>query len=297
MASDRTTSNPRALAQGAVLPMRALPRFTVSDLLFIVRQMLGGTPAVVDLDPALTREETTPDSARIWTRPKAPPAVGIRIDDIVVAVTGHDRPAFEPAAFATLDDTGWPGGRAELARGFGHVEVVEVGARMGGLDHNHDRSVAVTVVAAAVARLVEVIGVVWLTSRRCLPPDRLPELIRELEEGLVPVSLWLGGTQREAQEDRPAALVTSGLYPLLGAEIEVGLGGAPGQAELAVARQLAEQVAGEIIEAGDWPEHGARLDFGRRGAFEVRHHPGGHGGEVPVLALVPQAAAAIAGAA
>jgi hypothetical protein len=293
MAFEQTTRNGRRLAQSAILPTRALPRFNVSDLLFYVRQMLAGTPAVVDIEPSLTAEEVSPASARVWTRPKSPPTAGIRIDDIVVSVAGHDRPAFAAEQFAELDDSDWPGGRGELARGRAHVVVAEVGAGFGGLDYNHDRSVAVTVVAAAAARLVETIGLVWQASLRCVPADRLPELMQVLEEERVPVALWLGARQVPADADRPAALVTRGLYPLLGAEIEVGLSRPPSNTELDIARRLAE----EIIGSGAWPEHGARLDFGKGYGFLVRHDPRGRGDDVPALVLVPEAQPAIVGAA
>lgn len=294
MAFDQTPRTDRRPAHGATLPMKQLPRFTVSDLLFTVRQMLADTSAEVDLDPALTSVEEAPHFARFWTRPKSPPTVGVLVNGITIAVTGHDRPAFNAEELGRLDTGQWLGGRCEIARGRAHVEVSEVCASLSAdLDENHDRAVAVTVVAAAVSRLVETIGLVWHASNCCVAADRIPGLIADLEEGRAPVSLWLGAARVEAHAGRPAGLATRGLYPLLGAEIEVSESRLPHAVALDIALALAER----IIGAGEPPAHGARLSFGSGRDFLVRHLPRGCGTDVPALILIPESMPEVAGAA
>jgi hypothetical protein len=294
MAFDETPRTDRRPAHGATLPMKQLPRFTAGDLLFTVRQILAGSQAQVDLDLALTTIEEAPAFARFWNRPKSPPTVGLSVNGITIAVTGHDRPAFSSEDMARLDVGQWLGGRSEIARGRAHVEVSEVCAALSAdMDQNHDRAVAVTVVAAAVSRLVETIGLVWHASHCCVPADRLPGLIAGLEQGRAPVSLWLGAALVPAHAGRPASLTTRGLYPLLGAEIEVSECRLPHAVVLDIALALAER----IIGVGAPPEHGARLSFGAGRNFLVRHMPRGCGNDVPALILIPESEPAVAGAA
>jgi len=290
-----TQSRPdKRQAHGATLPMKALPRFLPTDLVAVVNQMLAGSNATVVPEPTLTTIDETPAYARFWARPKTPPTVGLTVNGITIAVTGHDRPAFRLEDLPRIDAAAWPGGRSALARGRAHIEISEVRATLSAdLDHNHDRAVAVTIVAAAVARLVETIGIVWHASRRCLPADRLPDLVRGLDEGRAPVLLWLGCEAVLARAGRPAGLTTRGLYPLLGAEIEVSESGLSHAAALDIALDLAEQVIG----AGTPPGHGVRLNFGPGRDFLVRHLPRGCGNDVPALILVPEMDYAVAGAA
>lgn len=294
MAFDSTPRLEKRLAHGATLPMKQLPRFLPTDLVAVVNQMLVGTSASAVLEPTLTTIDQTPAYARFWARPKTPPTVGLTVNGITVAVTGHDRPAFRLEDLPRIDAGGWQGGRSELARGRAHIEISELRPTLSAdLDHNHDRAVAVTIVAAALARLVETIGIVWHASRRCLPADRLPDLVRDLKEGRAPVSLWLSCETVLAKIGRPDGLTTRGLYPLLGAEIEVSDPDLPHASALDIALDLAERVIG----AGMPPGHGSRLSFGVGRDFLVRHLPRGCGNEVPVLILVPEHDYAVAGAA
>lgn len=294
MAFDHTPRSEPRLAHGATMPMKVLPRFLATDLVAVVNQMLAGSSAWAALEPSLTATDATPAYARFWNRPKTPPTVGIIVNGITIAVTGHDRPAFRLEEVSRLDTGGWPGARAELTRGRAHVEISEVRAELSAdLDQNHDRAVAVMVVAAAVSRLVETIGLVWHASRRSVPADRLPDLIRSLEDGRAPVSLWISCLPVLARAGRPAGLTTRGLYPLLGAEIEISESRLSHEAALDIALELAERVIG----AGMPPGHGARLSFGVGRDFLVRHLPRGCGNDVPALILVPEPATDVAGAA
>ncbi|HSF94686.1 MAG TPA: hypothetical protein VLA52_06625 [Thermohalobaculum sp.] len=278
----------------ATLPMKSLPRFTPHQLLHVLSKLIAGTGAEVDLEPSLTSYEEEPGAGGVWSRASAPPAVGINLNGVTIAVIGYDRPAFDTAEIAGLDAKYWPGAHGAIGRCRAHVEVAEVHARISSdLDQNHDRALALTLVSIAVARLVDVAGIVWHASLRCLPRAELLSLADDLATGTAPVNLWVGADRFGAGDRRSAGVVTRGLYQILGAELEVGQDSFPSEVAFEIALDLAER----IITDGTLPEHASRLSFGLGREFVVRHMPRGHGNDAPVLALVPDSRGLVAGAA
>ncbi len=279
MALDQTAQSDPRLAFAATLPLRALPRFSGVELLVAVNEILKDTGVTATLDPELTTFEQSPDDARVWNRPKAPPRIGLTVNGVTMLVEGRDRPAFSSSDLARLDIWSWPEGRARIARARTHVEIAEVQAADGSdLDHNYDRAAAVTVVAAAVAGLAGAAAVVWHASRRAVPAEQLAPLVAALAKGQAPVPLWLGCVARPAGA---RGVATRGLYPLLGAEIEVASRGLPVDAAFEVALELAV----EIFRTGRPPADGAQLGYDRDAEFSVRHRAGGHPGAVPAVVL------------
>ena len=147
-----------------------------------------------------------------------------------------------------------------------------------------------TVVAAAVAGLAGAVAVVWHTSRRAVPAEQLAPLVAALAQGQAPVPLWLGCVARPAGA---RGVATRGLYPLLGAEIEVASRDLP----VDTAFEVALDLAAEIFRTGKPPADGARLGYDRTTEFGVRYRRQGHAGAVPavVLTQITQPAAAPAG--
>jgi hypothetical protein len=269
-----------------------LPRFSGLELLAAVNEILKAAGVAATLESELTTFEQSPGDARVWNRPKAPPRIGLSVNGVTMLVEGHDRPAFRPTELARLDIRPWPEGKARISRARSHVEITEVDAKGGSdLDHNYDRAAAVTLVAAAVAGLAGAAAVVWHASGRAVAAEQLAPLVAALATGQAPVPLWLGCVARPAGA---RGVATRGLYPLLGAEIEVALWNLP----VDTAFEVALELAAEILITGKPPADGARLGYDRTNEFGVQYRMGGHAGAVPavVLTQITESVAAPVGA-
>ncbi len=279
MALDRSARSDPKLAFAATLPSQALPRFSGVELLVAVNEILKDTGVAATLEPELTTVDESPDDARVWNRPKAPPRIGLTVNGVTMLIEGRDRPAFSPSDLARLDIRSWLEGRARISRARTHVEITEVQASGGSdLDHNYDRAAAVTVVAAAVAGLPNAVAIVWHASRRAVPAEQLAPLVAALAKGQAPVPLWLGCVGRPGGAK---GVATRGLYPLLGAEIEVAAPGLPGN----LAFEVALDLAAEIFRTGKPPADGARLGYDRTTDFGVRYRTDGPARTVPAVVL------------
>jgi hypothetical protein len=295
MKLDRSVRSNPQLTFAVTLPSKALPRFLGMDLLVTVCRMLEGTGVVAAMDSELTRPDEIPEDTRVWNRPKVPPRVGLIVNGVSILVEGRDRPAFNSADLSNMDLRSWPAGAAQISRTRGHVDVTEVKAVGGStLDHNYDRAAALTVVAAAVAKLTDITAVVWNTSNCAMPAERLGSLVEQLAQGQAPMQLWLGC---ESRTDGKCNAMTCGLYPLLGAEIEVVSPKLPGETAVRIALEL----AAEILRAGEPPAHGTTIDFDKNSEFRVLHRARGGDGVVPAVVLThvthlaePEAAAGAA---
>ncbi len=283
----------------ALLPTRALPRFTPAEFLGTLNRMIGGAGASAELVPDLTRFEQNPGGTRVWHRRQLPPRIGVAVAGVKLLVEGQDRPAFGADslgagslgvdAAAALAFRSWPAGAREIARARAHVRVSEVDPVPGAdLDANHDRAAALTAVAAAALELSQALGIVWETSGVAVPADEMLAALPALTAGEAPVALWIGtGGQGWG------AVATRGLHPLLGAEVELR---APGLARAAAERVVTE-LAAEILETGRLPAEGSVIDIGSRGALRVRYR-GAEDGGLPAIVLdeaIPGASRAGAG--
>ena len=294
MILDHTGHLDRRPGHVATLPMKTLPRFSPQDLHHQVQKIIAASGAEVEIEPSLTSFDTGAGAGGIWSRAAPPPAVGLCVNGITIAVTGYDRPAFSAEEVAALDLKHWEAAHSTISRCRAHVEISEVRARISSdLDHNHDRAVALTIVAVAVARLVEVEGIVWHASLRCLGKGSIGQLAEDLANDVAPVELWIGLDRFPARAGHSAGVATRGLFQFLGAEIEVGQQGFPAEAAFDIALDLAER----IIADGTMPAHASRLSFGLGREFVVRHMPRGTGNDAPALALTPDSSGQVAGAA
>jgi hypothetical protein len=273
MALDQSARSDPRPAFGAKLPLTALPRFSGVELLVAVNEILKGTGVMATLEPELTTFDESPDDARVWNRPKAPPRIGLTVNGVTILIEGRDRPAFSASELSRLDV------RARISRTRAHVEITEVQATGGSdLDHNYDCAAAVTVVAAAVAGLAEAAAVIWNASRRAVPVEQLAAMVAALAQGQAPMPLWLGCVARPAGA---RGVATLGLFPLLGAEIEVASQDMPVDTAFGVALELAE----EVLRSGEPPENGALLGYDRTTEFGVRYRANGHAGAAPAMVL------------
>jgi hypothetical protein len=208
-------------------------------------------------------------------------------------VTGHDRAAFEAEDLVRLDVNGWPGGRAEIVRCIGHVEVSEIRAATDREVHSgFDRATVVTLVATAVSHLVDCVGVVWHASLVSLRSSDMPVIASNLTAGQPPASLWLGASPFAERDGQPAGVMTRGLYPVLGGEIGIGDTRMPRSVSIEIVMGLARQ----IIMCDSLPVQDIRVTVGGGQTYHLGHLPSGEHEALKVF-LVAEAASLVAGAA
>ena len=277
MSLDRSLQHGPNSTFGATVATKCLPRFTCGELLAAVIRILDGTGARAELVASLTTFEAGSDRSRIWSRPKAPPRVGMDVNGITVVIEGRDRSAFGSVELAELEFRLWPGGEAAISRAWAHVSVSEVSAAGAyDADDNFVRAAAVTAVTAAVAELTAAVGVVWCTSRCAIPGEQLSGLTGALVSGEAPTDFWVTVSERQG-----AAAATRGLYALIGAEVEVQSSTLPH----ATARTVAMEVAKEIICAGQPPAEDEILVYARKTDFRVWYRDGDGTRSVPAVVL------------
>lgn len=265
----------------ATLPVRVAPRFVPLDLLAVVCDMLedSGVTAVIDPELSVLEDEVV-EGNRFFGRPQAAPKVALVINGVTIQVVGRDKPPFSPTDVGRLQYGDWTSGKDKIARARGYVVLTELeGGASTDLDFNYDRATAVTVVAAAIDRLIGAIGIVWHTSQRALPAEKLTPMFKDLLEGNAPVDLWIA---RLPLSDGTSGVATRGFYALLGAEIAV----LSKRLSIDEAAQAASELATEILRGGEAPAHGERLHYERGVRFQVEHRAVGVDGGVPVVVLV-----------
>jgi len=154
-----------------------------------------------------------------------------------------------------------------VARARARLEITEAeAANCMDFNHNHDRAAAIIVIAHAAAKLAQAIGIVWHASGRAVSVEALDQLVAELVDGRAPASLWLGCSPAPETAGR---LMTRGLYPLLGGEIEVA----------------STALAAEILASGESPAENETIEFDARTAFHVGYRQGGDEGAIPAIVL------------
>lgn len=281
-------SGPR-LTFGASLVAKALPRFTIAELYQEVQALLQGTGAELEIDETQTRvtrieANQTSGTTSVWSRASEPPRVGLMINGVRIVVEGHDRPAITAQSLRDLDFAALAEGHASIIRARAHVEVSELRSGLvdnGDVDGNYDRATALTIVAQAVTHVLECPAVIWHSSGIVLPANGLDAAVSDLRNSAVPVALWLNYRKAEPAPGRQGRIMTRGLYPLLGAEIEVMSNRLPPKQSFEVALDMAAR-----LSAGDGvPSEGEHVRFAGRGEFQVGERTGDRPGSVPVLVL------------
>jgi hypothetical protein len=277
MGSDRRVWPDDGLNFAVTLPLRALPRFPAVELLAAVNGLIWSAGAAAQLVPDLTVFDDDDTTGRFWHRPKAPPRIGLTLNGVTLSIQGYDRPGFRIAELEALDDRDWPDGREKVARARAHLKITEVGPANGfDFDQNYDRAAVMTVVAQAAAKLAQAVGIVWHSSRRAMPVERLEPMVTALVDEQPPVSLWLGCSTRRSA----GRMLTRGLYPLLGAEVEVASAALTEEA----AREVALALAADILDSGRVPAENETIDYDRQTVLHIGYRQGGDT-TVPAIVL------------
>jgi hypothetical protein len=148
----------------------------------------------------------------------------LKVGDILVTAMFIDQPIpadslAEPIAVNKV----WPEAAAQLGAHKAHIIVGTLDEAEG---HGPcvDHAAVVTVVTAAIASMTPAIGVYWSNGRTVTETSRFVRAAERLIAGRPPAEiwvqlLWLDGPMTPARE-RTLAVVTTGLAPFVGREVE-----------------------------------------------------------------------------
>ena len=144
-----------------------------------------------------------------------------------------------------------------------------------GRDAAFNRAAAVTSAAAALGEELEALAVAWHASSTALKPEGLKTAREELVRGHAPLDLWTRYYRTEALPGEHSGVVTSGLQPFVGHEIEIP----SSPTDVRTSQNFARQLASDLLDRGlemrdgdvvkDGGEAAARVEAGRGGRRNV----------------------------
>lgn len=162
------------------------------------------------------------------------------VADVAIWIAFHDRPigdADEVGRF--VNPEAWPGGRTALSSHRAHIEICDLGLmgrrQMSPPDAAFNRAVAVTAAAAAVVRAAMPLALLWLPARGALAPADFRDQLARVLAGRAPLELWMRWFFLRAGEGERPGVITRGLIPFIGREIEVRPSPRPESEALALA--------------------------------------------------------------
>lgn len=119
----------------------------------------------------------------------------------------------------------WPDGLDGMRGHRAAIEIYDLGLMKGSvgpvLDVAFNRAVAVTVAAAAMAQIVPPLGLLWHPARGALPPAAFRDQIGRVIQGAAPLELWMRWYYLRPEPGERPGVITRGLMPFVGREIEV----------------------------------------------------------------------------
>lgn len=202
------------------------------DLREGLRAVTAHSGATIEIHPLMRgAQPKAPRGPLARILPTRPPEVSGQdlffvVSDVALWIAFRDTPigdADELGRFVNPET--WPAGREDLSRHRAHIEICDLGLMgrtpMLPADAAFNRAVAVTAAAAAVARMALPLGLLWLPARGALPPASFRDQLARVLAGQAPLELWMRWFfLRGAEGERPG-VITRGLAPFIGREIEV----------------------------------------------------------------------------
>lgn len=203
----------------------------------------------------------------------------------LITVLFIDKPIPEEAlSNAIRVDRMWPEAAQRLATHRAHAIVATL-SEAEGFEQARTGAQTVTLAAAALCALMPTIGVYWDAGDTVVEASRFRESAQAMTQGRIPADmwiqfLWLDGPKTPAGE-RTLAVVTTGLAPFVGREIEFQ----PAPLPPAV---IAERVLGTIVYLlmnGPVLNDGDTLGVSESERIRTRHRPSGQRPNLPIMAL------------
>lgn len=138
-----------------------------------------------------------------------------------------------------------------------------------------------TLLAASIAELEPAIGIWWSTGAKLMEATAFVQQASGIANKRIPILAWLQLVFLAAPDGRGTAIVTIGLRPFIGRELEWQPSPAP--AEVAAKRVLG--VASYLIANGLVVKDGETIGLSEEEKIAVRYADYGHRAGVPVLRL------------
>jgi hypothetical protein len=243
----------------AILPMpSAVPPPDIGALMSGVRAVVAHAGALVDLHPLM--KGGGPDKggglARLMPS-RAPVQTGqdyfIVVADVALWVAWRTVPLDHYGELPRfVNPETWPGDPAQLATHGGHVEICDLGLvtrrPMSAQDAAFNRAVAVTAVSAAIVRMALPLGILWHPARSALPPKLFRDQLGRVLAGQAPLELWMRWFFLRGADGQRPGIITRGLAPFIGREVEVR----PSTRPEAEAMALAFAAASHLIDRGGY---------------------------------------------
>lgn len=152
------------------------------------------------------------------------------------------------ASLFSPNDWEWIG--RDVKRHKAHVAIYEFGfegrEQPAGPDAAFNRAAAVTSVAAALGEELGALAVCWHTASNALRPDGLASAREDIVKGRAPVDLWMRVYRTMANPGEHPGVITSGLNPFIGHEIEV----TPSATDVLIAQNFVRWLAVDIVDRG-----------------------------------------------
>ena len=178
----------------------------------------------------------------------------------------------------------WPEAAARLAAHRAHA-VVGVLTKGEGFPATRAAAEHVTLAAAALSELLPTIGVYWCAAGKVIEAKQFRDYAAQIPAGQAPLDAWLQLNWLQgpptAKGEPTCAIVTTGLQPFIGREIEFQPAAVPPQV-------MTERVIGTalyLLAQGPVLKDGEALGVSAAERIAIRHAPRGQRPDVPVLAL------------
>lgn len=195
-----------------------MPQFltylTLSDPLAITAEAVvsafRASPAAAVFSIEVDREGVVPGSGFAVKLDGHMPVAVVFVDQAL------PRDSWEAAVAA---DIVWPDAHEAMARSRGHVFLAALEDGGGHLEALN-RAAGVTLVAAVIAQLLPATGAIFTAAQTVTAADSFIAQAMTLAEKVVPTGIWIGKRFLRGETPGTTAMLTTGLVPFIGREIE-----------------------------------------------------------------------------
>jgi hypothetical protein len=235
----------------AILPLAKPFEPDVLDLVEKAQRVVSPAGAKVLLHPDMRKLEKAEERRGLTSflyRPTDTKMVYLVIDHVGVWIAARDEPMTHRGDLTRWPNPEvWPEGAETVSRHGAYVEICDLGfMRDRGverLDRAFNRAAAVTAAMAAVVASSEPLGMLWHPAKNGMRLDAFADQVAQAVMGQAPLDLWMRWffVKPEVPQHRPG-VITRGLFPFIGHEIEVRPSPAPSEDALRLAREFASMV-------------------------------------------------------
>jgi len=259
----------------AILPLAKPFEPDVLGIVEKAQRVVAPAGAKVLLHPAMRQIEKAEAGrglSSLLHRPTDTKMMFLVIDHVGVWIAARDEPMTHRGDLSRWPNPEvWPEGEAAIAKHTAHVEICDLGfMRDRGverLDRAFNRAAAVTAAMAAVVTSSEPLGMLWHPAKNGVRLDAFADQVAHAVMGQAPLDLWMRWfyLKPETTGEKPGVL-TRGLIPFIGHEIEVRPSPAPAEDAL----RLAHEFASMVIDRGARARTGMIVSLSRDLSATVR---------------------------